>query len=77
MKTDERENKYISVDQVIELACDIASRDLESYWKEHYSNKEIDLEKDGERRYSTIIKAFNFQFLAPKDEPLVDDDIPF
>ena len=34
-------------------------------------------EKDGERRFSTIIKAFNFQFLSPKDEPFVDDDIPF
>ena len=34
-------------------------------------------EKDGERRFSTIIKAFNFQFLSPKDQPLVDDSIPF
>jgi len=34
-------------------------------------------EKDGEKRYSTSIRAFNFQFLSPKDQPLVDDDIPF
>ena len=54
MKTDERESKYISVDQVIELACDIASRDLESYWREHYPDKEIDLEKDGERRLTDL-----------------------
>ncbi len=34
-------------------------------------------EKDGEKRYSTSIRAFNFQFLSPKDQPLVDDSIPF
>lgn len=63
MQTDERENKNISVDQVIELACDIASRDLESYWKEHYPNEDIDFEKDGERRFSDLAQdKFNLLY---------------
>ena len=60
---EERQNKYISVDQVIELACDIASRDLESYWKEHYPNEDVDFEKDGERRYTDLAQdKFNLLY---------------
>ena len=46
--TDERENEHISVEQVIELACELSNKELFIYWSAHYPSMQIDqLDENG------------------------------
>lgn len=41
MTKDPRENDNICTEQVIELACELASKQLQEYWAAHYSDMEM------------------------------------
>ena len=46
---DPRENENISVEQVIALACELASKALDIYWQDNFPHMEMDkVDKNGE-----------------------------
>ena len=58
---DARENANVRVEHVIELACEMASKDLDAYWKDAYPDKEMYL-ADESGRYTELAQD-NFNLL--------------